>query len=474
MSAGEGSRPKARRDHEGATGRDDERADLGRRRLLAATLGVAAVGSLAGCSSDSAPNPAAEFRSPHVTDAPSARSIRDFGAVGDGKADDTDAIAAAAAVGDRPLVMYVPAGRYRVRNWPALPDYATVLGDGADVTTIAYDGDDTLISLQGRQRVRFARMGFYVSGARSTAVHLTGCFRCSFESVVLRGNHESDNFPQFTAQRGVVLDGNTGGTAFIDCDINNFGYGIVTSCIQNYVTASKFTDNRIGVLGTGNDRNAGMALSNVEFVSDSDPRTTDKHIVVDGAANDWWFTNVWFEGADTALSIGAQGGGPAQFGMVNCKIAARRTCLELHHCRQPYLANVQFDPDLDTPPTELHIDPAGCPEGTAINLISGSYDDIDSRTFPAGWHVIGRGRVYGGRYAGTLVLQPGIPDTDIAQVQDRTGATLSAILPGGTWLSDRPEAGVVLKDPAGGYWRLSVGTDGALKTSPLGKQRPRE
>ncbi|MQY24832.1 glycosyl hydrolase family 28-related protein [Nocardia aurantia] len=443
-----------------------------RRRLLAVTLGAAAAGSLAACSTPAA-DPGPGFRSPHVTDAPAARNVRDFGAVGDGKADDTAAIAAAAAAGDRPLVLYLPAGTYKVTRWPDLPDYATVLGDGADATTVTYDGDGTLISLRGRQRVRFQRLGFYLSGANSTAVWLTGSFRCSFDAVVLRGNHLSGNFPRYAGQRGVVLDGNTGGTAFLNCDINNFGLGLVTSCIQNYVTSSKFTNNRIGVLGTGNDHNAGLALSNVEFVSDADPRTTDRHLVVDGAANDWWLTNVWFEGADTALSIGSDSGGPAQFGMVNCKVAARALCLDLIHCRQPYLANVQFDPDGDNLPVEIRVNHAGCPEGSAINLISGYRDDLDLRVFPESWFVVARGRARATRFVGTTVLQAGSPDTDIFQIQDPSGAPLAAVLPSGAWMSDRPEGGVVLKDPAGGYWRLSVGVDGVVHTAPLGKDRPR-
>ncbi len=444
---------------------------VGRRRMLAVTLGAAAAGSLAACTDD--PAPKIEFRSPHVTDAPSARNLRDFGAIGDGKADDTAALATAVATGDRPLVLYLPSGQYRITRWPEIPDYATILGDGADVTSIYYDGNAPLIELKGKQRVRFSRLGFYLTGEKATAVHLTECFRCSFESVVLRGNHIAETFPRYIDQRGVVLDGNTGGTAFIDCDINNFGYGLVTSCIQNYITSSKFTSNRVGVLGTGSDHNAGLALSNVEFVSDNDPRTTDRQIVIDGPANDWWFTNVWFEGADTALSIGTEAGGPAQFGMVNCKVAARRTCLQLNHCRQPYLANVQFDPDLDTPPIEVQIDVRGCPEGTAVNLISGSFNEVDPRAFPEGWHVIGRGRVHGAKFAGTMVVQAGPPDTDIVLVQDHTGAALSSILPSGAYLSDRADGGVVLRDPSGSYWRLSVGIDGVVKTAPLGKQRPR-
>ncbi|MFI6215112.1 glycosyl hydrolase family 28-related protein [Nocardia brasiliensis] len=444
---------------------------VNRRRLLAGSLGAAAALPLAACAARSDADE--EFRSPRVTDAPAARNIRDFGAVGDGKADDTAALAQAAAVGDGPLVLYLPAGQYRVTSWPRLPDYATVLGDGGDVSMINYEGGGTLIALRKRQRVRFARLGIFVSDPAVTAVSLSECFRCSFESVVLRGNHLSENFPRYAEQRGVVLDQNTGGTAFVNCDINNFGYGLVTSCIQNYVTSSKFTNNRISVLGTGGDHNAGLALSNVEFVSDTDPRTTDRHLVVDGAANAWWLTNVWFEGADTALAIGhRERGGPAQFGLVNCKVAARTLCVDLTYCRQPYLANVQFDADLDKPPTELRIDWRGCPEGTAVSLISSSARDIDPATFPTGWHVIGRDRMLGARFAGTTVAQAGRPDTDILQVQGADGAVAAAVLSSGAWLSDRAEGGIVLKDADGGYWRLVVTPTGAVSAAPLGRDRP--
>lgn len=446
-----------------------------RRRLLAASLGAAAALPLiAACTTDDKPAPGIAFRSPHVTDMPAARNIRDFGAIGDGTADDTAAIAAAAAVGGAPLVLYVPAGHYHVTAWPEMPDYAMILGDGADVSIITCDADITLIALDRRSRVRFARLGIYMSGPRSTALSLSECFRCSFDSVVIRGNHLSDNHPRFVQQRGVVLDRNTGGTAFINCDINNFGIGMVTSCIQNYVTSSKFTSNYLGVLGTGSDHNAGLALTNVEFVSDHDPKTTDKHILVDGAANDWWLTNVWFEGADIALSIGhREHGGPAQFGMINCKVAARTVCVDLVYCRQPYLANVQFDTDSDTYPIELRIDPEHCPEGTAVNLISSAADDLTGATFPDRWHVIGRAGMYAPIFTGTVTAQAGRSDSDLFQARADNGTVQSAILADGTWLSDKAESGIVLKDKAGGYWRLSVSSSGAVETTSLGRQRPR-
>jgi hypothetical protein len=414
-----------------------------------------------------------EFATRHEADAPSARNVRDFGAVGDGHADDTAAIARACTGGTGPVVLYLPAGSYLVSRWPELPDFSVLVGDGGDVSTIVYPGDGTLITLRDKHRVSFKRLGIYLTGPKATAVALSGSFRCSFDSVVLRGSHLAENHPKFAGQRGVVLDDNTGGTAFVNCDINNFGTGVVTSCIQNYLTSSKLTNNYVGVLGTGNDHNAGLALTNVEFVSDTDARTTNQHIRVDGAANDWWLTNVWFEGADIAVSIGDRDrGGPAQFGLVNCKVSARSVCLDLVYCRQPYLANVQFDRDLDAPPVELRIDPKGCPEGTAVNLISGAADDIDARVFPEDWNVTGRGVVSGAVFTGPVVTKAGGPDRDLLQAQAPDGAILSAILPSGAWLSDRTEGGVVLKDSAGGYWRVSVATDGHLQTTALGPLRP--
>ncbi|MBY6683215.1 mannuronan epimerase [Rhodococcus sp. BP-316] len=447
-------------------------SSFGRRRLLTGTLVAATVPLAVACSRDDAES--VQFQSPNVTDTPAARNVRDFGATGDGTTDDTEAIARAFEGITQASAVYLPGGTYRVTAWPAMADYATVYGDGADVTTVLYEQNGTLIDLRGRQRVNFRRMGFFTTGATSTCFSLYACFRCSFDSVTIRGNHSSSTFPQYENQRGVLLTDNTGGTTFTNCDINNYGIGLTSECIQNYVTASKFTSNRVGVLGTGGDFNAGMAFTNVEFVSDNDPDTTDRHVRVDGPANDWWFTNVWFEGSEVALSIGTrETGGPSQFGMVNCKISARTTCVELLYCRQPYLANIIFDPDPNSRPAELVIDAEHVPTGTAVNLISGVNDDVNGAVFPDAWTVIGRGTMSGPTFTSTVVTRTVQDDVDLLQARDSGDAVTAAVLSDGTWLSDRREAGVVLKDESNAYWRLVVGTDGTLSTESLGTDRPR-
>ena len=166
----------------------DER--LNRRRLLAASLGAAATLPLVASSPPTAlaRTGAADLPRPEVS---RARNVRDFGAVGDGRADDTEAIARACRAGEGPGVLYLPGGTYLVTQWPELPDFSTVTGDGGDLTTIVYEGDGTLISLSDRQRVAFERLGVYVSGPGATAVRLSGCFRSSgLAGVVLEATDQ--------------------------------------------------------------------------------------------------------------------------------------------------------------------------------------------------------------------------------------------------------------------------------------------
>jgi hypothetical protein len=403
-----------------------------RRQIVGIGIGAAAAALPVACSSGTAD-------SHHSGDA--TLSVTDYGAVGDGKTDDTAAVAKAVSAAGPAVALHFPRGAYRLKSFPELPDFATITGVGADLSTLMYDGDDTFIALKGRQRVAFRQIGIFATGVRGTALRISGSFRCSFDGVTVRGNHTAATHPKYDEQHGIVLDENTGGTAFINCDINNFGVGLTTSCIQNYVTSSKFTNNRTSVLGAGSDHNAGLSMTNVEFVSDGDHRTTGTHVKVEGAANDWFMTNIWVEGCDIAFDIGGSTGGPAQFGIVNAKVAARNTAIILRSCRQPYLANVSIDDDTGTShgPVPLQIDRANCPEGTAINLISGTEDDVASSLFPPDWHVLAR---HG--QAGGTVLTPMIMNAPM--------------------IANSTANGPVLQDDSGNYWQLFVDDAGKLST----------
>lgn len=315
------------------------------------------------------------------------RNVKDYGARGDGITDDTAAIAAAAQAGGSALALYFPAGDYQVTSFPALPSYANVFGDGADLSTIIYSGNSTLITLQNKHRVAFRHVGIFLTGAQGCAVRLSNCFRCSFSNVIVRGNHTAGTYPNYLGTKGFVLEQNTGATTVINCDINNLGYGLVTSCIQNYVTNTKFATNRISVLGTGNSDDAGLSITGCDFVSGTNPNNTATHIDIDGRANNWWLDSVWFEGADIAVRVGrAGGGGPMRFGMVNCKVAARSVCLDLQHCHRPELSNITLDNDPGASPQPLRIDATYVPEGSANNVVTGfNGGTVDYRVFPSGW-----------------------------------------------------------------------------------------
>lgn len=402
---------------------------FGRRGLIAGSLALGAgtavaIGGLTESSTDerdvvlaAAPDASLPLYWVNVKAAP-------YNAGGEGSTNDTAAIAAAyAAARDSKRPLYFPAGTYKVTALPNFADYTTVLGAGADLTTILYEGNATLLKLTG-QRIALKNIGFWLTGASGTLLDLSGCFRCSFDSVVFRGQHTAANTTGFRNQKGVVLRDNTGGSSFINCDFNNLGTAMTTSCIQNYVSNSKFATNYIGVLGTGNNFNAGLSLSDTEFVGTK--ATSSRHIFINGRANDWWLTNVWFEGADVAIVAGVAGtGGPSQFGLVNCKLAASTMVVDIQHCRQPYLANVIFDKDPASNPTMLRINAQYAPEGVAINLVHGAEFDFASAVFPVGWSVIGRGR-------------------NVAA------------------------GGPIIKSPDGRSWQIIASNTGALSTRPLG------
>ncbi|TFV58656.1 mannuronan epimerase [Mycobacterium sp. PS03-16] len=439
---------------------DSPDARMRRRGVLTASLGALAVATAA-CSTP---------RAAPVTPPLPHRNIRDFGAAGDGATDDTAAVAAAFRA-DGPVAVFFPAGTYAVSAWPEMHEHSVVFGDGADLSTLLYRGDGPLITIAGKQRIAFKSIGFYAVGPTSTCVRLTQAFRCSFDTVMFRGQHTSSASDQYKRQTGIILEGDSGGTTFNNCDINNFGRGLVTSCIQNYVSGSRFTTNHIGVLGTGNNRNAGLAMTNVEFVSTVD--ATEYHVLIDGAANDWWLTNVWLEGCQYALKVGAPGvGGPSQFGMVNCKVAAQKLAIDLQHCRQPYLANVVFDADRDAAGRrELQINAQHCPEGTAIGLISSAGSTIAPNTFPGGWNVLGRAGVELAPFTDTVVAQTP-PRVDAFQARTAEGDVRCAITGGGDWVSTSAQTGVVLRSPNGTYWRLSVSDAGEVTARNVGPDRP--
>lgn len=68
-------------------------------------------------------------------------SVKDHGAIGNGSADDTAAIAATVtAAHTAGAAIYFPEGSYRVTAFPNLNDFDVIVGDGGDLSTIIYEG----------------------------------------------------------------------------------------------------------------------------------------------------------------------------------------------------------------------------------------------------------------------------------------------------------------------------------------------
>jgi subtilisin family serine protease len=93
---------------------------LSRRRMLSRLGLTAATGTLAGALSGSAAEPEPSRAGP----SPMALNVQDFGAVGDGTKDDTEAFAAAikAAAETGNGAVFVPRGRYLIKSNLDVPE----------------------------------------------------------------------------------------------------------------------------------------------------------------------------------------------------------------------------------------------------------------------------------------------------------------------------------------------------------------
>lgn len=323
-------------------------------------------------------------------------SVKDHGAVGNGSADDTAAIAAAyAAAGGKPLLF--TAGTYKVTALPAFIDGDRLIGVGPLDSEIVYAGTGTLLPLTGRQDIAIRSLGIHISGAGATAIDLNGCFQVSIDDVRIRGNHDGTTGSTYHGQTGIVLRDNTGNTRIHNSIIANLGTGIETSCIQNEVTNCKFVNSYISVLGVGGTANAGLVCIGCEFISNTDPDTTVTHVDITGSASTWVFDGCWFEGSDYGFKVGVFGsGGPSSFTVLACKIGARVVGIQLNHCRQPSLIGCEFN--LDSGGTMDEIVFGGSPagdeviEGLALNLVTTIRSDFDDSDFPQYWIVSRRGQ----------------------------------------------------------------------------------
>ena len=221
-------------------------------------------------------------------------SVRDFGAVGDGIADDTAAINRALfqlyCVQSNSQVrrsLYFPAGTYRVTDTVLIPAYAKLVGEGADCSIILLDSGDSAIpnyvartadSLQ-QIDVNIATNGatpprnIEISSMTFQSVNITDIFlvqdaeQCYFDSVNFRGPLPQTSITSNLAGddiAGVRFDSTTSlicsQITFDKCRFAGLSYGINTDEQINSVTVSNGNFNTLYqgiVLGTGSPINGG-------------------------------------------------------------------------------------------------------------------------------------------------------------------------------------------------------------------------
>lgn len=294
------------------------------------------------------------------------------------------------ARGNRPL--YFPAGTYNLTELPDFANDTVIVGDGARTTTLQYTGSGTLRTLTNKYGILFRDIGFDLTAPGATSLKLSNCFRVSFDHCRFRGRHNDGTGATYRGQTGIWLDNNTGASNFTSCDWENLGVGLRSNSIQNYTFGGKFTVCWRSVWLDTKDRpyNAGIYCTQTEFVGGGQG-TTETHVLVDGAANCCSFSQCWWEKADWGMRIGVTGkGGPSQLSIFGGKMGiGPGGGIQLNHCRQPHLTNVEFDGDQGRTNTsrEVVVNGAGCPTGVAMNLITTIRSGFARSEFPSAWHV---------------------------------------------------------------------------------------
>jgi hypothetical protein len=158
-------------------------------------------------------------------------SVKDFGAVGDGTTDDTDAINRALSQiycqEINPQIrrsLFFPAGVYRVTGSINIPTYATLYGEGSDNSIIAMDNDvadyvaRTADSLQQTgvnigtggaippQYITVTNLGFTHNDPTGSVFLVEDATNCQFQNVGFRGTStKSDLTSDANASIGVTF-----------------------------------------------------------------------------------------------------------------------------------------------------------------------------------------------------------------------------------------------------------------------------
>lgn len=223
--------------------------------------------------------------------------VRDFGAVGDGETDDTEAINRALyqlyCRDNNPLVrrtLYFPAGVYLVRETIIIPTYAKLVGEGANCSIIRLDTSADISSLSAYvarygdslqqtgvnigtngatppRNIEISSMSF--ESIEVTDVFLVDrAFQCWFDSVNFIGPLTGSITTALDDISGVRFNSSAGlithNITFDKCRFEGLTYGIATSVESESITVSnsKFDTLHQGIVLDGNGPTGFRALHN--------------------------------------------------------------------------------------------------------------------------------------------------------------------------------------------------------------------
>lgn len=163
------------------------------------------------------------------------RNVKDYGAIGNGIADDTAAMQAAINSAPTGSTLYFPGGTYRVNTALSIPSYLTLRGEGY-LSRIDWRGTGTWVTLASKTQVKFRNLRVHLYSATAVGIGLSNSFRCSLTGVIIEGELLASTGASYRTQKGIILRDHAGDNRFIDCDLNNLGLGIETQTAQNYVS----------------------------------------------------------------------------------------------------------------------------------------------------------------------------------------------------------------------------------------------
>lgn len=177
-------------------------------------------------------------------------------------------------------------------------------------------------------------------------------------------------------QIAVEMDKNAGDNRIINTDIVNFGIGVKSSTVMNYLIGGAIDNCQKGVYIWEDSEwptNAGICLSSVTIAGTNELGHAGQMtygIQSVGGGNSIWLMDTWIEGVLTGCSIGNGEGGPGQFYWKGGRCQATETCLAIERGHEFKLEDLRLScqaPGTKATVTYLHIGPEA-PNGILNNV----------------------------------------------------------------------------------------------------------